>query len=398
MTATTISSEQTTTGGSVGADTRIMNLVHDALRRDLSRAQVTLSAEPYPAGDQRKALGDHVGWMMSFLHDHHTSEDNGLWPLVRDRRPQAAALLDDMDAAHKDVAVALADVTACASEYAAGAGDDKRSALAAALARLSELLLPHLQREESDTLPLVSQVLSDEEFQAWDREFNVKGKSPLQLADEGHWIIDGLPPQKQRIVTGLVPPLKRFVLIHGFARRYRRRMGLIWGQSGPGQGRRIKRSGRTEVTVDSPRDAVWELVCDVSRIGEWSHECRSARWVADDPGIAPAVGSRFRASNRSGRIHWTRTSEVTQVEPGHLLSWRTLPTALYPDSTQWTISLQPDGNQTRIVQTYRVLRLPAFLDRVFARMIPSHQDRDAELAEDLHRLGAASLVVENQKL
>jgi hypothetical protein len=32
-----------------------------------------------------------VVWMMEFLHGHHTGEDEGLWPPVRERDPAAGA-------------------------------------------------------------------------------------------------------------------------------------------------------------------------------------------------------------------------------------------------------------------------------------------------------------------
>jgi hypothetical protein len=73
------------------ADTRMMGIVHGALRRDLLRTHDALTAEPYPQGRQRQALGEHVVWMMEFLHAHHTGEDEGLWPLVRQQNPAAGA-------------------------------------------------------------------------------------------------------------------------------------------------------------------------------------------------------------------------------------------------------------------------------------------------------------------
>lgn len=39
------------------ADTRMMGIVHGALRRDLLRTHDALTAEPYPRGRQRQALG-----------------------------------------------------------------------------------------------------------------------------------------------------------------------------------------------------------------------------------------------------------------------------------------------------------------------------------------------------
>ncbi|MDX5453885.1 MAG: hemerythrin domain-containing protein, partial [Rhodococcus sp. (in: high G+C Gram-positive bacteria)] len=76
------------------ADTRIMRIVHSALRRDLTRAAQVLRTAPAPERTQRVALADHLVWMMQFLHLHHSGEDQGLWPLVRAVNPAAEALLD----------------------------------------------------------------------------------------------------------------------------------------------------------------------------------------------------------------------------------------------------------------------------------------------------------------
>src|SRR4051794_6483708 len=88
------------------ADTRMMAIVHSALKRDLGRAREVLAAEPPPAGRQRPALGGHVTWLMEFLHAHHSGEDQGLWPLVRSRNPAAGDLLDSLEADHARIAPA----------------------------------------------------------------------------------------------------------------------------------------------------------------------------------------------------------------------------------------------------------------------------------------------------
>lgn len=78
------------------ADTTMMRIVHAALRRDLERARVALTRVPSPDDRQRRAIAGHLDWLMEFLEEHHRSEDLGLYPVVRERRPGAAPLLDDM--------------------------------------------------------------------------------------------------------------------------------------------------------------------------------------------------------------------------------------------------------------------------------------------------------------
>lgn len=151
----------------------------------------------------------------------------------------------------------------------------------------------------------------------------------------------------------------------------------------------VQKSSRVEVVVDATVPQVWDVVADVTRIGEWSHECHAARWLggADQP----FPGARFRGRNRAGWMRWGRTCEIVTVVPPREIAWRTVPTPLFPDSTQWCIELDPrsDG-RTLIRQSFTVLRAPWLLDRLYARLIPAHRDRDARLASDLARAGAAA--------
>ena len=78
------------------ADTRMMRIVHAAFHRDLARLRVMLTAAPAPGGGRRKALAGQVLWLMEMLHSHHQGEDDGLWPLVRERDPAA----DEIGRAH----------------------------------------------------------------------------------------------------------------------------------------------------------------------------------------------------------------------------------------------------------------------------------------------------------
>jgi uncharacterized protein YndB with AHSA1/START domain len=150
----------------------------------------------------------------------------------------------------------------------------------------------------------------------------------------------------------------------------------------------VQKQSRVEAVVDAPPPDVWPVVSDVTRVGEWSHECRSAEWTTGDG--RPAPGARFRGRNRAGVLRWGRTCEIVAVEEPRLIAWRTVPTWLFPDSTEWCIELQPSGRGTRIIQRFRVLRAPWLLDRLYARLIPSHQNRDARLEADLVRLGEAA--------
>lgn len=210
------------------ADTRMMAIVHRALLRDVDRAREVLASDPPPTGTQRRALGEHVGWMMAFLHAHHTSEDEGLWPLLLRRNPAAAALVDSLERDHARISPAAAAVSTTAGIYATTTDDAARAALSDALEALEEVLAPHLEREVAEAMPVVERTLTQREWDDVERRFNLSSKSMTQLALEGHWLLDGLDPEGRDVVVHLVSLVPRLVLVHGFARMYRRQATARW--------------------------------------------------------------------------------------------------------------------------------------------------------------------------
>lgn len=210
------------------ADTRIMAIVHNSLKRDLRRVRAALTGDPAPAGRQRRALGEHVEWLMDFLHEHHTAEDEGLWPLVRERNPGIGDLLDSLEADHQRIAPTIGPLVAAAREYARTTDDEPRHELLAALDNLSAVLLPHLDREVDEAMPLVSASITKAEWEEWDQAHNIKPKSLPYLGIVGHWLLDDIDAEGRDVVVHQVPPVPRFVLLHGFAAAYRRQARRRW--------------------------------------------------------------------------------------------------------------------------------------------------------------------------
>jgi len=368
------------------ADTSMMRIVHAALRRDLNRARRVLTQESPPDDRQRKAIAEHLVWLMAFLEAHHRSEDLGLYPAVRERDPGVAALLDDMARNHEAVAEAISSLESRTATYVAR---DEREPLVRAIDDLTEVLLPHLRREEDEVMPVVSRTITNDEWMAIEQEHNLDGKSLAQLAREGHWLIDDASADDRARVLGLVPPMPRLLLLYGFGRSYRRHKAACWEPR-----LRVQHRGRTAVDVDAPIDAVWNIVRDPTRVGEWSHECVDCQWVGDSVEARP--GARFRGRNKQGALRWGRLCEVVRVQP-HELVWRTVPTRLYPDSTEWTLRLTRVNGFTRIEQTFEVVK-GTMLEPLFATILPAHRDRAAALKQDLERIGAVASQAQSRDL
>lgn len=370
-------------------DTRTMNIVHNALRRDLTRAQRALASTPPPNDERRTALADHLDWMMHFLHVHHDGEDRGLWPMVRRLNPDAGPLLDRMDADHRLVAPEITGVTAAVAAYRSNAVS--REELSQSLGRLTEVLIPHLQLEENEAMPVVARTLSQTQLDEWEERFYLAPKSKQELGLEAHWLIDGADRQDYDIMAHKVGPFTRFMLLHAFARPYRRACAARWGAGvdiRPLHRRPARTEGSVDVHIDAPARSVYEVLSDVTRTGERSTECVSCTPL---PGKAAGdVGARFRGRNRSGHLHWSRLCEVTAADPGKAFAFRTVPARhnpAYHDSTLWSYRLTPDGTGTRVQHSYRVIEKPYRpFEWGYLHLLPQHHDMRPQMRDNLEAL------------
>ena len=84
--------------------------------------------------------------------------------------------------------------------------------------------------------------------------------------------------------------------------------------------------------------------------------------------------------------------EVVRAEPYELV-WRTVPSWLYPDSTEWALRLARVEGGTRIEQTFQVVK-GTKLEPVYAMLVGAHRDRSHALEQDLQRIGALALEAE----
>lgn len=208
------------------ADTRAMRIVHDALRRDLGRARTVLTEAPYPDDHQRVAVAEHLLWLMTWLHEHHESEDEGLYPVVRRQNPAAAELLDRMDEDHQAILPALAEVEGAAYVYRGSAA--VRPWLVAAIDRLTEVAYPHLEREERQLMPVVSASITQRQWDDWNQEYHVRPHGFVDLADMANWVLDGLAPEDRALMESVLPAIPRWLVVHLMVRRYRRAAFARW--------------------------------------------------------------------------------------------------------------------------------------------------------------------------
>ena len=73
--------------------------------------------------------------------------------------------------------------------------------------------------------------------------------------------------------------------------------------------------------IDAPPQKVWELISDITKMGEYSPEVFEAEWL--DGATGPAVGARYRGHvkrNERGPTYWTKC-RVTECVPGEVFEF-----------------------------------------------------------------------------
>ena len=69
----------------------------------------------------------------------------------------------------------------------------------------------------------------------------------------------------------------------------------------------------SRVIAASPQ-RLYELVSDLPQMARWSPENTGGAWVKGATG--PAVGARFKGTNRKGSMKWSTVATVITAEPG----------------------------------------------------------------------------------
>jgi hypothetical protein len=193
------------------ASVGFMRALHAALRRDLSRLRDAAVQLDSSAAAPSTVL---AGWdaFRAQLDNHHSAEDDDLWPVLRRELsdPADLAAVDAMVEEHRHIPPALAGVDGALR----GGGE-----LAAPVELLSAVVLDHLSHEERDVLPLIEQHMTRAQWRAFLHKERAR-RSPRELPEFLTWILDDADHQDTAAVLTEMPPPARLIYRRVLRPRY----------------------------------------------------------------------------------------------------------------------------------------------------------------------------------
>ena len=128
----------------------------------------------------------------------------------------------------------------------------------------------------------------------------------------------------------------------------------------------MTQGGQETIQINAPPEKVYELVSDVTRMGDWSPECYRCEWQEGATG--PAVGAKFKGWNKQGFIRWSTTPEVIAVEPGREFAFSTK--FGEREGTRWRYRFEPSDGGTTLTESWEIMHEPslmAFANRLLRR-------------------------------
>jgi Polyketide cyclase / dehydrase and lipid transport len=127
------------------------------------------------------------------------------------------------------------------------------------------------------------------------------------------------------------------------------------------------------VIARSP-EALYALVSDVTRMGEWSPVCKACWW---DDGAGPQVGAWFTGRNEQPERTWETRSEVVVADPGREFAF-----VVGGAWVRWGYTFTPVDGGTRLTESWEFL--PAGIARFHERYGAQAQAQIARRTQDAH--------------
>jgi uncharacterized protein YndB with AHSA1/START domain len=127
--------------------------------------------------------------------------------------------------------------------------------------------------------------------------------------------------------------------------------------------------------IDAAPDRIYDIVTDITQMGRLSPECTGGKWL--DGATGPAVGARFKGSNKRGFARWSTTNEVVEAEADKVFSFET-----QQSGARWTYRLQPEGTGTRVTETRELYKKRPAVAVVFTKLLLGGEDGHSDELRD----------------
>jgi Polyketide cyclase / dehydrase and lipid transport len=128
------------------------------------------------------------------------------------------------------------------------------------------------------------------------------------------------------------------------------------------------------IVISRSAETLYDLISDVTRMGEWSPVCKACWW---DSGTTAQVGGWFTGRNEIPGRTWETRSEVVVAEPGREFAF-----VVGGAWVRWGFTFTPVDDGTQVTESWEFL--PAGIARFEERYGADAQAEIADRTEAAH--------------
>jgi hypothetical protein len=140
------------------------------------------------------------------------------------------------------------------------------------------------------------------------------------------------------------------------------------------------------IEINASPEAVYDLVSNLPRMGEWSPENIGGEWQEGGSGKA---GDRYIGHNKAGDRSWSVPVMVTIADRGKCFEFVTRPDE--GPYVRWAYRLESSGSGTRVTEVWNVEQLPPALQSLTqAQLDERSQNTEAAMATTLAAIKATA--------
>ena len=214
-------------------DTGDMQIPHSIFRGEFRRAPGMI--RNVAEGDTKRTgvVAEHLQFLLEGLTDHHTTEDELLWPRLHERvQADVEPVIGVMESQHAEIHRVTETLHGQLASWATEPTSAHRDALADTCDSALALLEEHLGAEERDIWPVAARAISQREWdEIGERAMGAlpKDKRMLILGTIRYWA----PPAQRAAVASDIPrPVRPFVTAMA-DRAFRKESVAVYGTARP---------------------------------------------------------------------------------------------------------------------------------------------------------------------
>jgi hemerythrin-like domain-containing protein len=154
--------------GGAHADTRVLQAVHKTFR--LGTTRLVDATERLEPATLQPIINSYWEFYAAVLHHHHHTEDTVVFPALVAVRPHLTALVDKLEADHKNLVAALDATDSAVAAFTSQPDRTTQREMHNSIVAVRDEFFPHLDVEDAEVIPALAEAIPPKDWDRMDKQ------------------------------------------------------------------------------------------------------------------------------------------------------------------------------------------------------------------------------------